>query len=394
MGIRNLLLTVAVLAIAAPASAQYNEVSCSKRPFTTRLVQVDQLDGSTVFYFEMKNDGQRYLNINEHVVVRDADGKLYKLLNSYNMPLSDEDHSSQLALKPEQTHRYALEFEKLPLDGTFDLVESEDNSRALNFYGVQVDASSTTDKINYDEWVKDYPVMEYGSYYVDGQVMQYISYKGLYVTTHMEKTNEYGKYYTVDVDIQNKTDRDVLLKPESITSTSYIPKKKGDVPMKVLSAEDYDKRVRREQNWTTALVVAAEVLATAAVATAEVKADNRHHHPGPPPRHRGWRPARYHWHPYYPTDYYRERYHSHEMGGLATAATVAGSVALTAGLVDAQQEKRQELQADYIKENTIKPGEEYMGYFHIKYEKSDNLVVSIPLMGETFEFRYQWQDKK
>ena len=37
-------------------------------------------------------------------------------------------------------------------------------------------------------------------------------------------------------------------------------------------------------------------------------------------------------------------------------------------------------------------GDEYLGYFNIKYEKTDNLIVNIPIMGENFEFRFQWQD--
>ena len=45
------------------AMAQYSHLWCSKRPSTTRLVQVDQLDNSTVFYFEMQNDGKPFMNV-------------------------------------------------------------------------------------------------------------------------------------------------------------------------------------------------------------------------------------------------------------------------------------------------------------------------------------------
>ncbi|MBP5561182.1 MAG: hypothetical protein J6X70_05220 [Muribaculaceae bacterium] len=390
---RIVLLGIA-LAIAGSAAAQYNEISCSKRPFTTRIVQVDQLENSTVFYFEYQNDGQRYMNVYEDIAVRDDHGNAYPLLNSYNMPLSDEDHSHQLVLTPNQEHRFALEFERVPLNNTLDIVESEGNLRALNFYEVVIDTINQVSRIDFDNWIKDYPVKEYGFYISDGESVQYMSYKGLVLSAHIQETKEYGHYYTIDLDVQNYSNKDVLLDPARITATSYIPKKKKEVDMKVLSAEDYDKRVKRSQRWSMALLVAAEVAVTAATIALE-SSDNDHHrnhhdHPGPPPRHHGWRPAHYSHHPYYPTDHYRSRYHSHEMGGIVTAA----SVALTMGVAQNQAEKREALQADYIKANSIKQGSEYMGYFHIKHEKTDNLVVSIPLMGETFDFHFQWQSKK
>ena len=48
----------------------------------------------------------------------------------------------------------------------------------------------------------------------------------------------------------------------------------------------------------------------------------------------------------------------------------------------------------YIKPNTIAQGKEYLGYFHIKHENTDNLEVTIPMMGEDFTFRFEWQNKK
>ena len=390
------LVTVAMLCCLV-AKAQYPYVSCAKRPFTTRLVQVDQMDRSTVFYFEYSNDGDRYMNVYEDIVARDASGNIHRLLNSYNMPLSDEDHSHQLVLTPAQQHRFALEFEKMVLDKPFDIVESESNPRALNFYGVTVDTLHTAAKIPYDEWVMDYPVKEHGFYVQDGETVQFVSFKGVTVATRMQQTNEYGKYFTVDVDVQNNGDRDILLDPARITASSFLPKKHKEVAMKVLSADEYDKKVKRSQFWTNALVIAAGVAVTAAVAAVDAStdkgSDHRRHDSPAPPRHVGWRPARVSHHPYYPTDHYRSRYHSRDMGGLATAATAVTSAAVAAAVIEGQNDKRADLQAGYIRANTIARGAEYMGYFHIKHEKTDNLEVNIPIKGENFTFHYQWQDK-
>lgn len=378
------------------AMAQYSHLWCSKRPFTTRLVQVDQLDNSTVFYFEMQNDGKPFMNVFEDIVVRDTVNHVYRLLNSYNMPLSDEDHSHQLVLKPDQEHRFALEFEKVPLNQELDIVESETNPRALNFYEVEADTCEKSDPIDYDAWIKDYPVKEHGFWVEDGDVVQYIAYKGLMVTAHMQVTNEYGKYYTVDLDVQNYGTKDVLLDPARITAKSFLPKKKKTVDMKVFSAEEYLHKVETRQTWTTIFTVAAEVAVTAAVAYAESEADKSHRHDRhkEPPRHHGWHSARHSYHPYYPTDHYRSRYHSHDMGGLATAAVAVGSAAITAGMIEEQNAKREKLESSYIKPNTIRKGQEYLGYFHIKHENTDNLEVTIPMMGEDFTFRFEWQNKK
>ena len=389
---RSIVVCVAILACGFSSQAQFGSISCTKRPFTTRVAQIDQLENSTVFFFEYHNDGQRYMNVYEDIVVRDSTGKTYPLLNSYNMPLSDEDHSHQLVLNPDQDHRFALEFEHVPLNGPIDIVESEGNTRALNFYEMEVDSTEQCSPINYDEWVKGYPVKEQGFYMTDGEVVQYMSYKGLVLTAHIQETKEYGHYYTIDLDVQNYSNKDVLLDPARITAKSYIPKKKKEMNMKVLSAEDYDKRVKRTQNWNMALLIAADVALTAAAIAidADTEKDHRKHdRPGPPPRHHGWHPAHYSYHPYYRTDHYRSRYHSPELGGIVSVAAVA----VTAGVAEGQAEKRKELQADYIKTNTIRQGDEYMGYFHIKHEKTDNLVVSIPIMGETFDFSFQWQNK-
>lgn len=389
---------VAAMAVCFSAMAQYGHLWCSKRPFSTRLVQVDQLENSTVFYFELQNDGKPYMNVYEDIVVRDTLNHVYRLLNSYNMPLSDEDHSRQLLLKPDQEHRFALEFEKVPLDQELDIIESETNPRALNFYEVEADTLEKSAPINYDAWVKDYPVKEHGFWVEDGDVVQYIAHKGLMVTAHMQVTNEYGKYYTVDLDVQNYSPKDILLDPARITARSFLPKKKKNVDMKVLSAEEYINKVETRQMWTTIFTVAAEVAVTAAVAYAESeieKSDHKrdrdrhdHHMPPPPPRRHGWH------HPYYPTDHYRSRYHSRDMGGLATATVALGSAAITAGMIESQHEKRDALEMLYVKANTIRQGQEYLGYFHIKHEKTDNLEVTIPMMGEDFTFRFEWQNKK
>ena len=391
---RQFLLSSITLLAALSSVAQYNDISCLKRPYTTRIVQIDQLDNSTVVYLEYMNDGSKYMNVYDNIELRIEDtDERYHLLNSYNMPLSDRDNSRQIVFdNPDQIHRFALEFDKVPFNGRmFEIVESENNVRALNFYDITIDTTSTVEPINYDKWVRDYPVKEFGSYADNGEVTQYMAYKGIMVSAHAKKTNEYGKYFTVDLFVQNFSDHDVLVDPAAITATSFIPKSKKVKSMKVLTADEYDKKIRNRQNWTTFFVAAATVAATVAVGALESSADHKHHHRYDPPRHRGWRPVYGIYHPYYPSGYYRRHYHSDDYGGLATAATLVTGAVATAAVAESNSEKRKELDCNYLKLNTVKKGSELLGYVNIKFEKTDNLQVNIPIMGEDFQFRFQWQ---
>lgn len=81
----KLLVCAVALLCAVSTHAQFKALSCAKRPFTTRVVQIDQLEGSTVFYFEYQNVDQRFMNVYEDIVVRDAHNRSHRLLNSYNM---------------------------------------------------------------------------------------------------------------------------------------------------------------------------------------------------------------------------------------------------------------------------------------------------------------------
>lgn len=53
-----------------------------------------------------------------------------------------------------------------------------------------------------------------------------------------------------------------------------------------------------------------------------------------------------------------------------------------------QFEIRKRLSDGYVKLNTIRNEVEFSGYFNVKYEKLDHLIVTMIVDGEKFEFIY------
>lgn len=51
-----------------------------------------------------------------------------------------------------------------------------------------------------------------------------------------------------------------------------------------------------------------------------------------------------------------------------------------------KEEKK--INAGYIKNNTVKDGIEYSGFFNIKYKKVDQLRIRFMINGEPFSFTY------
>ena len=382
-------LTCVVLSISS-VRAQYSSVMCSNRPFNARIQQIDYTDSTTIVTMTFYNDGRKFVNVSEDMFIRtDADGKRYYLLNSYNMPISGHDESRHMLLdSPDQEHHFALEFQRVPKGLAMDIVESEGNEQAMNFYDVKCDTTDVVAPVDLGELERLSPVKEYGTYAQDGEVIQYMVYKDVMVSVHMQQTDEYGKYFTVDMDVSNYGSRPVVVDPTKFSASSFFIKKKARKGLNILTAEEYDKKVKRSQAWKTFLVVAAEVAVVAAAAALDAHAAKERDEYY---RHHRYAPRRHH---YYHHRYSTYRYHHSDYDGFATIATTGIAAVVTAGMVSEDKAKREELQAGYTKLNTVNPGENYTSYFNIKYEKTDNLEVRIGVNGCDYPFSFEWQDKK
>ena len=60
----------------------------------------------------------------------------------------------------------------------------------MNFYEIEVDTTHTAPLINYDEWVKDYPVKEQGFYLADGETVRWLDFNQKFFNAEGQLTRE------------------------------------------------------------------------------------------------------------------------------------------------------------------------------------------------------------
>ena len=187
--------------------AQYNKVSVDKIPPMMEVFQVDNRESSTMVYIKYtRREGIDWSNINEKTFARvNGSYKQYHLINSINMPISSEAEDINMLFDyPNQVHCFALEFEKLPQGVTFDVIENEQNPNAYNIFGISPDTTQVTDYVNLDKMVEDYPITRVkGMYLKDNVLIQYIKANNIILTMYIQAVKQYGKYYTVNMDLQN-----------------------------------------------------------------------------------------------------------------------------------------------------------------------------------------------
>ena len=178
---KKLILKTTVIAIifllfTKSSFAQYNLIECDKINPSFQIVQIDFTEVSTLIFFKYTNtlgDGA-WMNFGDNTYLRDPKSeKMYKLLNSVNMPINEEGEPKRHVFdKIGQKHNFCLEFEKLP--GTiekFDLIEEENNPNAFNFYGIRIDKKVNGELVNVNDFIMPTPVKEYGANMRDGNLI-------------------------------------------------------------------------------------------------------------------------------------------------------------------------------------------------------------------------------
>jgi len=296
----------------------------------------------------------------------------------------------------DQIHYFSLEFEKLP-DSTieFDMVEDENNKDAFNFYGITLNPEVKKDFINIDDYIASTPVKEYGIYMKDGQSIYYFKHQGLLISLYLTLNNSYGKYYTPYIDIQNFTGRSLLFNPLSITAKIYDKNKEVVQDLEVLSYEQYMKKVKNKQAWSAALYGMAQGLAasgagysssttnfsgngyTSSYTSASGFIGNTY----------GYMNATA---SSYSTVYGKS--HTQSYNGAAAYAAQQNASNNTNAYLQQQYQIKAQINEGYAKVNTLQNQTQYAGYFNIKYKKSDNMVINIPINNTIYTFQLSWNN--
>lgn len=378
--------------------AQYNKVKVDKIPPMMEVLQVDNRESSTMVYIKYtRREGIDWSNINEKTFARiNGSYKQYHLINSINMPISSEAEQIDMLFDyPNQVHCFALEFEKIPNGVTFDVIENEQNPNAYNIFGIKPDTTQVTEFVDLDKMVEDYPITrERGMYLKNNILVQYVKAKNIVLTMYVQAIKEYGKYYTVNMDLQNFSGKSILFALNNVSAEGYIVqegKPVKTIPLEVLSSYEYDKKVARKQAWNNFWVALGEGMAASNAgysASSTTYAGNSHtsaygHAYGYAGNTYGYANA---YGSAYTTTYGRSNTVSYN--GAAAYAAQQQANANVQAYASGQYEIRQQLNEGYVKNNTIQNKVEYSGFFNIKYKKIDHIKVEFLIDGISFPFFY------
>jgi hypothetical protein len=345
------------------------------------ILQIDFREYSTLVHMRYKNVSAvgNLIYIDENFHIRDnKTGTTYKLLNSFNLPISSVNKYAFIK-NPGEYINFTLEFEKLP-DEVFDidLIENKDKS-SFNFYGIEMNKEITEDSMmNVSSFIGETPVKEMSYYYKDGSVVQFYQEDGIRIAMLITYDYNYGRYYQANLIIQNISGREINFIPDLIsakldTELGYLGK--------VLSHSEYMRKVRKKQNWQAFAVSFGESLnaskAGYSTSAGQMKSEISRY---------GFNGTRY-------KSAYGSSYSS-----LTYNSTDAYFAQQNAGKniesFQAQQyEVKHTLSEEYIKLNTIMNESQYLGYFNIEFKEADRILITIPFGKKSYDFVYNFKQK-
>lgn len=102
--------------------------------------------------------------------------------------------------------------------------------------------------VNVDNYIADFPLKEYGQYYVNGTVVSYVKYDGIIVNAVPQFLDQYGKYVCVNISVQNFRNRSILFNPSNLSAIGFRhPKKKGNKKSST-KPKDYEDDIYAEHS--------------------------------------------------------------------------------------------------------------------------------------------------
>jgi hypothetical protein len=394
--LKRLLLVCTILSGAMSSFAQYNKVNVVQKPQSMEVLQVDNRESSTMVILKYtRREGIDWSNISEKTYARvNGSYKQYHLINSINMPISSEaEEINMLFDYPNQVHCFALEFEKIPNGATFDIIESEQNPNAYNFFGIKPDTTQVTDFVNLDKMVEDFPITrEKGMYLKNNVLIQYVKSKGIVLTMYIQAVKQYGKYFTVNMDLQNFSGKSILFALNRVSAEGYVVKDgqiSKTIPLEILSSYEYDKKVANKQAWSNFWVALGEGMAASnAGYSSSTTTYNGNSHTSAYASAYGYSGNTYGYANAYGSAYTTTygKAHTESYNGAAAYAAQQNARANVERHAAGQYEIRQQLNEGYVKNNTIQNQVEYSGFFNIKYKKIDHIKVEFVIDGITFPF--------
>lgn len=349
------------------------------------------------------NDTSSWMNFSDKTYLTvNGSAKKYPMISTINMPINSEAENRYMMFdRKNQRHQFILEFEKIPDGESFNIIEDQSNPTAFNFYGISYNQTDSSNYINIDEFIADYPVKEFGQFAVNGNTVSYVKFKDIIINIVPFYMDQYGKYFNMNISVQNLSGRSILFNPANISVQGYkFKKKKQDgqelyfpeqVELDLLSYAEYDKIVKNKQRWDNFWVALGEGLA----AYGAGQSYSTTTYSGS-----AYTTGSAHASGYYGNTYgYANAYGSSYTTayGQSTTRSYNGAAAYAAqqranenysNYTYNQRQIRQQLGDGYVKMHTVPSEAEYSGYFNIKHKKIDRLLVQIVIDGETYPFMF------
>lgn len=386
---KNLKLLVFYLLISTNLFAQFKTISIKKSDVPQlKIVQIDFREFSTFISFQLINmTAGSWACINDNVYIIDnSTSKKYKLLNSINLPICDK---KQILDELYQKHNFILEFEKIPETiNDFDIIENAEGG--FNFNGISIDTSKREkDFIDISSFTKETPVKEYGYFYKDGSPVLYYKHNGLMIAVMLTLDNTYGTYYQPNILIQNLTGKDINFDPTLITAKTV---KKGETTeAKVLTYQEYMKKVKSRQAWNSFAVALSESTAASKAGYSSSSTQNITRNYSNSYGSASGYVGNTYGSIYGNSTTYSTSYGSSTTKSYNAAAAYAAQQNANNNIASNEEQQfqiRKTISEGYMKLNTIFNGSEFVGYVNILYNKAERLHLIIP-MNETF-YTFIW----
>lgn len=357
---KTVLITAMLLAACIPGFSKYRNFTSSNES-NFKLVQIDQYDQATLFYFQVKATEERTgISVNDNTKITvDGDYRAYHLQQAINIPFSSENRSAYLASEGDELNM-VLVFDRIPLDKPFSMIEKEGKTgNYFNFKGITVDLASESDKIDTDAFVQatDYVVRE--KYEANGKHWMSYSVNGLGVDMNLQ-----GEYLNltrigkVNIVVTNDTGRPVTISADNIKVEVAKKNKSEFVEVPLWEVTKYDSKIAGDNSLNVSSYEDRINPIASALGTYRTRQGND-------------------------TPIGRQIL-------LASAEMVAR--ASTQSKVDAYaatlEKNRQRAWEDYLQTTSLDSGETYGGYITFKDKDYAKYVIRITVGGHDFVFHF------
>jgi hypothetical protein len=208
------------------------------------------------------------------------------------------------------------------------------------------------------------PIIERKVIFHNDQPVQFYLKDGLTVAVKLSTKQLYGSYFEAYVTIENGSGPEFTFDPSDITASL---EKAGEVHEgEVLTFSEYDKKVKRRQNWTAAFSAFAEMAsATSAGYSSSTTTASARSSSGA---------------------YAYGKANTTSYNGAAQYAATQNAANNIGQLANQQYNIRQTISEGYLKKNTIFPNSRIVGFINIKYQDADHILLNVPVNGKVYHF--------